>query len=108
MPYVNVYYDPEKLGLEIVDELDYGASYEFDKLVVWRRKSDGELRWGTDSGCSCPTPFEDIDGFEDLQKLPETFADFELAVKGLGYGDVAHCTETSKLEFIQKIKELLK
>lgn len=38
-------------GLEMV-----GASYEFSHFDVY---FDGENYWtGTDSGCSCPTPFE--------------------------------------------------
>lgn len=33
--------------------------YEFYELGVWKHKPDGELYWATDSGCSCPSPFED-------------------------------------------------
>jgi hypothetical protein len=27
-------------------------------LVLWRHLDTGKLFWATDSGCSCPTPFE--------------------------------------------------
>ncbi len=54
----NIYYNPEKFGLTVIGEIDYGEMYEFDKIVVWER-SDGVYVWGADSGCSCPTPFED-------------------------------------------------
>ncbi len=105
MPYGNIYYNPEDYDCEIVDELDYGLSYEFDKVVVFRRKTTDELAWGSDSGCSCPTPFDRFNGFEDLDKLPETLADFELAVRRLGYREEV---SADKLEFIQKVKKLLK
>ncbi len=63
----NVYYDPEKFGLTVVGEVDDpGASYSFDKFVVWRAE-DGTLYWDQDSGCSCPSPFEDVRSLSDLK-----------------------------------------
>lgn len=57
----NIYYDPEKFGLKIVCEIEYSSgSYEFDKRVIFMRVCDGKLFTARDSGCSCPTPFEDI------------------------------------------------
>lgn len=54
----DVYSSPEKHGLMMVAELDDPeASYSFDLLVVWQHE-DGRLFYGTDSGCSCPSPFE--------------------------------------------------
>lgn len=35
-------------------------SYSFDILRVGRDR-DGALWWARDSGCSCPTPFEDVE-----------------------------------------------
>jgi hypothetical protein len=65
-----MYYDPEKYGLEIVAKLeDPHASYSFDIFCVWIRKADGELFYGQDSGCSCPSPFEKITGVEMLSRL---------------------------------------
>ncbi len=68
----NVYYSPEKFGLKIFGELDFGGSYEFDKFVVWTMEGqDPEGRpikavlWGSDSGCSCPVPFDYV-GLSDL------------------------------------------
>ncbi len=58
---INPYYNPEAVGLEIVTESDCAGSYEFDMFVVWRHKESGLLFYGTDSGCSCPTPFEGDD-----------------------------------------------
>ena len=63
----DVYHNPEEFGLEPVFEADAGGSYEFDKLVIWRKLSDGSLLMGTDSGCSCPSPFEDATDIKALE-----------------------------------------
>lgn len=64
----NIYYDPEKFGLSIVGEVEFSNdSYEFDTTVVWRDKN-GTLYCASDSGCSCPSPFEDL-GIADLTKI---------------------------------------
>lgn len=76
----NVFYDPEKFGLTVVGQLnDPNASYSFDDLVVWSA-SDGRLFYAMDSGCSCPTPFEQYHGLADLTPItahPDSFASFE-------------------------------
>lgn len=61
----DVYYDPEKFGLTIVLECEKEPNYDFDKFVVWQ-DAEGNLFYGGDSGCSCPSPFED---FTSLDKL---------------------------------------
>lgn len=38
--------------------------YEYDKVMVIEHEGDYYL--GTDSGCSCPTPFENYSGLEDM------------------------------------------
>lgn len=35
-------------------------AYEFDEVIVFRHKFFGGLIIAHDSGCSCPTPFEDM------------------------------------------------
>jgi hypothetical protein len=66
---VNIYYDPEKFGLTTVGEIDWSdGCYQFDLTVVWKRDFDGRFVYAEDSGCSCPSPFEDI-GIEDLTVL---------------------------------------
>lgn len=63
---MNIYYSPEKYGLEIVGQVDWtDEAYQFDMTVVWRRVADGQLLYADDSGCSCPSPFEDH-GVTDL------------------------------------------
>jgi hypothetical protein len=58
----NPYYHPEKLGIKevlIIDENDQG--YEFNTLCFFVHE-DGRIFSAQDSGCSCPTPFEDFEG----------------------------------------------
>lgn len=44
-------------GLESLDEIELeGKSWQFYLLRIWKGKDGYYL--GTDSGCSCPTPFE--------------------------------------------------
>lgn len=56
----NIYYNPEGSGLEKLVELDEpDLSYEYNTLVVVRHLESRRLFFAQDSGCSCPTPFED-------------------------------------------------
>lgn len=60
-----IYDAPEKFGLTTIGEIDYSTGcYEFDLTVVWR-DAPGQLYYGDDSGCSCPSPFEG-QGMDDL------------------------------------------
>ena len=53
-----IYYTPEHHGLELVGSAsEDDMSYEFDIFAVWKDES-GNLYWASDSGCSCPSPFE--------------------------------------------------
>lgn len=55
-----IYYDGQERGFTIIAEIDDpNASYDFSLLVVVR-DPEGKLWAATDSGCSCPTPFEDV------------------------------------------------
>lgn len=57
----NIYYDPEHFGLVKVTEFERTEPcYSFDTFVVWYSKDNGDYYWGQDSGCSCPSPFEDF------------------------------------------------
>ena len=58
----NPYYHPEKLGIKevlTIDEDDTG--YDFNTLCFFVHE-DGRIFSANDSGCSCPTPFEDFEG----------------------------------------------
>lgn len=61
----NPYYDPEHFGLKKVGEVDLAEpDYSFCILAAWRNEEGIYL--GTDSGCSCPSPFEDYEGLVDM------------------------------------------
>jgi hypothetical protein len=55
---MNPYYYPEKLELEMLSFDEPDLSYEYNTLCFWATK-DGQIYSASDSGCSCPTPFED-------------------------------------------------
>ncbi len=66
---VNMYSNPEAFGLTTIGEIDWSdGCYNFDYTVVWQRTFDGKFVYAEDSGCSCPSPFEDA-GVEDLTVL---------------------------------------
>jgi hypothetical protein len=61
----NIYSNPEKYGLEVVGIIEWREPcWDFDFSVVWKSRR-GEYWIGSDSGCSCPVPFEDV-GLSDL------------------------------------------
>lgn len=71
----DVYYNPEHFGLTEIGSIQWGAyCYDFDLTVVWQHE-DGTLYWADDSGCSCPSPFEDFTSLESL----ETGGSFKVA-----------------------------
>lgn len=61
----NILNNPEKHGLTVVAEADLSEpNYSFDRIAVW---ADAEgFYLATDSGCSCPSPFENYEGKADL------------------------------------------
>lgn len=55
----NVYYNPSQFGLTLLECLDEpGLSYEYHTLIVLQHNKTGRVFYAEDSGCSCPTPFE--------------------------------------------------
>lgn len=74
---INPYYSPEKCGLETYKEFDTYEEYEFDLFVIWRKLDDNTLWWDTDSGCSCPSPFDPMDNGHDLKPITkDTYHNF--------------------------------
>ena len=107
----NVYYDPAEFGLVIVDVLDEGGlSYEYNTLIVLKHTATGRVFYAQDSGCSCPTPFENYNfSFEDGQirtDLTEinvvSLANFERDVEGFPV------SMSERQACLVKVKEALK
>lgn len=64
----NPYYDPKKCGLEKVAELDFSdGCYNFNITAVWTKAGEKKFYWADDSGCSCPSPFENYSEHEQLE-----------------------------------------
>lgn len=70
---INPYYNPEKLDLEMFTFNQPNMGYEFNTLCFWATEN-GRIYTASDSGCSCPVPFEDYEGenqIEIIQKLEQ-------------------------------------
>ncbi len=116
----NVYYSPDKCGLEIVESFDDpDASYSFNMFVVWRKLDDGRLFYASDSGCSCPSPFEDYHTLGSLTEITRAgFGSFKSDFDGWrkshqyddkgddGEGSVM-ATKAEALDLFDKVARLL-
>ncbi|MEV3938687.1 hypothetical protein AB0K52_22280 [Glycomyces sp. NPDC049804] len=66
---------PESHGLETVGDVSWtDEHYEYDVTVLFADRKTGALFIGSDSGCSCPHPFEDmtrddLDPIADINEL---------------------------------------
>lgn len=99
----NVYYHPEATGLTKVDELETGGGYDFDTVLVVR-DAGGRLWAAHDSGCSCPTPFEDVAFPTDFIEL-RTADDVEPLVReATEYGSA---TGGDVLDFMGRVRRAL-
>ena len=65
----NPNYSPESWGLRIVGQIELSEpNYSFNTLIIWKRV-DGKVFYGQDSGCSCPSPFENFHHFSDMSEV---------------------------------------
>lgn len=96
--------NPEKFGLKSVGEVDFShGAYAFDLLVVWVDAS-GQLFYGEEAGCSCPTPFEDF-GIPDLTRASkhEIAARIGVRLAGREEYDRYNHTEQAAVELIEHL-----
>lgn len=62
--------------LDFIEDIDIAEpDYSFDLLRIYVRRHDGMILWATDSGCSCPAPFEDTVVSELQESTLSTFTD---------------------------------
>ncbi|QFG25469.1 hypothetical protein [Actinomadura sp. WMMB 499] len=99
----DIYYNPEKFGLEIVGELEFLGGYEFDTFVVYREVDTGRLGYAEDYGCSCKSPFEDFKA-EDIT-FAERWGIIEEARKEFNSRSEFYreCTEIDLVNLIDKV-----
>ena len=64
----NIYYSPEDFGLKVFAMAEKEPDYDFSMFVVWV-DGEGMLFYAEDSGCSCPSPFEDIRHITQLLRI---------------------------------------
>lgn len=66
--YHNPYYNPTDLQLDMLAFEDPGSCYSFNTLCFWATNK-GHVYIARDSGCSCPIPFEDYCGSDQVEVL---------------------------------------
>jgi len=95
----NIYYNPEKHGLTVVAEIEYSSGeYEFDTRVVWRDAS-GKLYTARDSGCSCPTPFEEV-----TMQEADSFSYDAIHSEVMNEDHYGYVSEEQKQEFLRDVR----
>lgn len=83
----DVYHSPEHFGLEIVGQLELAEpDYSFNYGVVWYRPETERFYYAEDSGCSCPSPYEDYTSIESLGK-PMTLAELKAELRTVKIDD---------------------
>lgn len=67
----NISYYPEEFGVKELDQFDLSdGGYRFEYVTVWQSLADPRTLYiGKDSGCSCPSPYEDVQSLADLERL---------------------------------------
>ena len=101
----NVYYNPEAGGLTLIGELDdENASYSYDTLIVLRDDVTGDLYAVADSGCSCPTPFEDVRSFADMTPI-KTLDELKTFVKS--HGNYHNWPSTQRQKLYRQVRKAL-
>jgi hypothetical protein len=94
----NIYYAPEKVGMKILAQVEHEPNYDFDILLFLEDLETGKFYAAQDAGCSCPTPFENFRGLEDLAEIRK-IEDIEPLAARYGTSD--------KLDFLNKVREYL-
>ncbi len=99
MVLANVRDYPEKHGLHIIAELEFGEYYEFDTHIALKHE-DGRVFYCHDAGCSCPHPFEDYNEISSLDPITkDNFALFQSSMLNLKKN------MTDVLGFIQDVRK---
>lgn len=100
----NIYYNPEHFGLEIVDDIDFADAYEYDMVVVWYHQATNKYYWDSESGCSCPTPFETKNMQNISQLTQQNFDELKNAIKNSCRSE--YCPEKVQ-NFLTKVRQHL-
>lgn len=98
----DIYSQPQHFDLTIEAEVWGDLSYEFDAVLVFSHPERG-VGFAADSGCSCPSPFEDHVSLDDITWIVSTaeFRELDAALKS-----VADAHDTDKVRALAKAAEL--
>jgi hypothetical protein len=101
----NIFYNPEKFGLKLVASEDFCShDFEFDIIAVWRDVKSNKFYYASDSGCSCPIPFERYDGIRALNPLNKrTWSEFSRFVETYNKSDDG-VSAHSRFDFLARVK----
>jgi hypothetical protein len=100
----NPYYNPEACGLVQMDTIEDEPDYDFNMVVVWQDTASKKYYFGADSGCSCPSPFEDVRRLSDLTLLNKK--NFNLLKEAVENG-LWRVSAIQKGTFLSKWKSLI-
>lgn len=101
----NIYYSPQEFNVTILGEIEFSDGYyQFNTRVFWKGK-DGTIYTYRDSGCSCPTPFEDVSSLDDLTIVNSDDIDWLI---GEVRSDVYGYSCTSRADAIQLIHNIFR
>ena len=105
-----MYYDPEKFGLKIFGMVEEEElSYEFNMFVVWENLETHQLYYDHDSGCSCPSPFEEST-LENVNRITKSnVGEFETSINewNRGYDNKSRTNPLEVAELVKKVKDHL-
>jgi len=102
----NPFYNPEKCDLTLLLTIrEPGLSYEFNYTIFVKDNPTGDIYAVSDSGCSCPTPFENILGLGDMVPI-RNMQDFDTFFKQDDYR-VNRYSVSDILSARREISELL-
>jgi hypothetical protein len=103
----DVYYQPEKFDLTPVAELEFSDGfYQFDLRVVWSHPELGLLT-ARDSGCSCPSPFEEYTDLSHLSQVDYAALETEITEHRASDYSGAYPTEEDADRFLSKVRNAL-
>lgn len=103
----NPYYNPENLGLTKIAEYEISEpSWSFDTIIVLHEEETGHIYAAHDSGCSCPTPFEDHKFPEDFTRITNV-AELESVTESHSWRDTIFDREAYS-NAKNKVREILR
>lgn len=103
----NPMYNPSSCGLVLIDSLDHADSYEFNTDVIFKDIETGALYYAHDSGCSCPTPFEDVNSLSCMEIITsrQRLTAVIKEVQSRHESEYSHSDKQEFNSFVKKLKD---